>query len=38
MRFGKPTRKILTTFFIALTCIFSPAIMYIPALAFAEGN
>lgn len=38
MRFGRATRKILTTLFIAMLVIFSPVIMFIPALALAEGN
>lgn len=38
MRFGKATRVILTALFVILTCFFSPVVMYIPALAFAEGK
>lgn len=38
MRFGRATRKILTALFIVVNLFFSPLIMYIPSLAFAEGN
>lgn len=38
MRFGRPTRKILTVLFIGLNLFFTPMMMFIPAIAFAEGN
>lgn len=38
MRFGRATRVLLTAVFVILNLFFSPVVMYIPALAFAEGK
>lgn len=38
LRFGKATCKILTILYVLLCIFFLPLMMYIPALAFVEGN